>query len=658
MNFFRAQDEARGRTTKLVVLLVLSILILTGSLYFIAVYALDSFLLDKGVRHLRTPFSLQEEAYSKKFGLPTHDQFVQGPRIIDKFQPLVFLATSGTALLVILGGSLWRISQLEKGGAFIAQSLGGRPLSADTKDPAERCYLNIVEEMALASGLPVPACFVVDGDTTINAFAAGNSPQDAAVAVTRGALRNLSRDELQGVVAHEFSHIGNGDMKLNLRIIGAIAGLTALSQLGYFMMRLMRHADLDDDDSAKVAAPFVFGGLVVFILGLGGVLFARIIQASVSRQRECLADASAVQFTRNPDGLAGALKKIAGLKGGKRPSTTSDLETQHLFFASTGGFMESLLSSHPPILERILRIQPSFDGVIHPFKPVILKAEARGVSSGLAGQASAAIPPPIRAARAHRIPTDQEIQEAVGFQGTLPMDLRASAADSIGAMAIVLGLILRKDPELRAQQLATAQGLAGGEVLAELRRLNPSLQALSAGSRVPLLDLSMPAVKQLSKAQLALFRLAIQKVGYDAKDGLIVLLVQASMHRYLGEEESATPLPRQDLVAASALVLSAVVQTSRETEAAQKQAFALGVAELGQVALSKQMIPADQVAMQKVDEALAMLATQSIFERRKFVRACGVAMLHDYEAEAKEIEILRAVADTLGITFATGFRAA
>jgi hypothetical protein len=168
----------------------------------------------------------------------------------------------------------------------------------------------------------------------------------------------------------------------------------------------------------------------------------------------------------------------------------------------------------------------------------------------------------------------------------------------------------------------------------------------------------MPAVKQLSKAQLALFRLAIQKVGYDAKDGLIVLLVQASMHRYLGEEESATPLPRQDLVAASALVLSAVVQTSRETEAAQKQAFALGVAELGQVALSKQMIPADQVAMQKVDEALAMLATQSIFERRKFVRACGVAMLHDYEAEAKEIEIFRAVADTLGITFATGFRAA
>ena len=190
MNFFRAQDEARGRTTKLVVLLVLAILVLTGGLYAIAVYG-------KGV--------------------------YLGRGRLDWLQPKLFLATSGTALAVILGGSWLRISELAKGGAFIAQSLGGRPVSAHTKDPAERRYLNIVEEMALASGLPVPACFVVDGDTTINAFAAGNDPSDAAVAVTRGALVNLSRDELQGVIAHEFSHIGNGDMKLNLRIVRRVA---------------------------------------------------------------------------------------------------------------------------------------------------------------------------------------------------------------------------------------------------------------------------------------------------------------------------------------------------------------------------------------------------------------------------------------------------
>ena len=621
MNFFRAQDEARGRTTKLVVLLVLAILMLTGSLYAIAVYAKGE-LMERGS--------------------------------LDWFQPKLFLATSGTALVVILGTSWWRISELAKGGAFVAQSLGARPVSPHTKDLAERRYLNIVEEMSLAAGLPMPACFVVDQDTTINAFAAGNNPQDAAVAVTRGALTYLNRDELQGVIAHEFSHIGNGDMKLNLRIIGTIAGLTALSQLGYILMRLMRLAD--DKDSAKVGIPLAIGGLVIFLLGLGGVLFARIIQASVSRQREYLADASAVQFTRNPEGLAGALKKIAGLKGGQREASTSELETQHLFFSSTGGFMEFIFSSHPPIGDRIRRLLPTFDGVIPDVEPVAASDE---LVAGLSGRQSAtAIPPPIRAARAHRIPTNLEIQDAVGFQGTLPMELRASAADSIGAMAIVLGLILRQNPELRAQQLQTARGLAGGEVIAEALRLAPRLQALPAGSRLPLLDLSMPALRQLSKAQLALFRLAIQKVGFDANDGLIVLLVQASMRRYLDDVGRSGPPPLVGLSVSYALVLSAVVRTSRETALAQQEAFALGVAELARPDLATTILPESEVDLQKVDEALAVIAVQSVFERRRFVRACGVAMLHDDVAEAAEIEILRAVADTLGITFATGMRAA
>ncbi len=621
MNFFRAQDEARGRTTKLVVLLVLAILMLTGSLYAIAVYA-------KG-------------------------ELMEGGSL-DWFQPKLFLATSGTALVVILGTSWWRISELAKGGAFVAQSLGARPVSPHTKDLAERRYLNIVEEMSLAAGLPKPACFVVDHDSTINAFAAGSNPQDAAVAVTRGALTYLNRDELQGVIAHEFSHIGNGDMKLNLRIIGTIAGLTALSQLGYILMRLMRHAD--SKDSAKVGVPLAIGGLVIFLLGLGGVLFARIIQASVSRQREYLADASAVQFTRNPEGLAGALKKIAGLKGGKREASTTELESQHLFFSSTGGFMEFIFSSHPPIGDRIRRLLPTFDGVIPDVEPVAASDE---LVAGLSGRQSAtAIPPPIRAARAHRIPTNLEIQDAVGFQGTLPMELRASAADSIGAMAIVLGLILRQNPELRAQQLQTARGLAGGEVIAEALRLAPWLQALPAGSRLPLLDLSMPALRQLSKAQLALFRLAIQKVGFDANDGLIVLLVQASMRRYLDDVGRSGPPPLVGLSVSYALVLSAVVRTSRETALAQQEAFALGVAELARPDLATTILPESEVDLQKVDEALAVIAVQSVFERRRFVRACGVAMLHDDVAEAAEIEILRAVADTLGITFATGLRAA
>lgn len=318
--------------------------------------------------------------------------------------------------------------------------------------------------------------------------------------------------------------------------------------------------------------------------------------------------------------------------------------------------MEFIFSSHPPIGDRIRRLLPTFDGVIPDVDPVGISDDS---VAGLSGrQSSAAIPPPIRAARAHRIPTNLEIQEAVGFQGTLPMELRASAADSIGAMAIVLGLILRQNPELRAQQLQTARGLAGGEVIAEALRLAPWLQALPAGSRLPLLDLSMPALRQLSKAQLALFRLAIQKVGFDANDGLIVLLVQASMRRYLDDVGRSGPPPLVGVSVSYALVLSAVVRTSRETAQAQQEAFGLGVAELARPDLATTILPESEVDLQKVDEALAVIAAQSVFERRRFVRACGVAMLHDDVAEAAEIEILRAVADTLGITFATGLRAA
>jgi Zn-dependent protease with chaperone function len=313
MNFFRAQDEARGRTTKLVVLLVLAIVVLAGTLYAIAVLG----------RH--------------KLGRT---------REIDWFQGDVFFWTAGVALIVIVGGSLLRIAELSKGGGAIAERLGGRLVNGATQDPLERRYLNVVQEMALASGLPVPLCFVIDADETINAFAAGNTPQDAAVGVTRGALRNLNRDELQGVIAHEFSHIGNGDMRLNLRIIGTVAGLTALAQLGYILIRV----GLSSGSGRKNnALPFAIAGLVVVLVGFGGVFFARVIQASVSRQREYLADASAVQFTRNPLGLASALRKVAGLAGARREASSAELEAQHMFFAGSAGFLESLFSSHPPI---------------------------------------------------------------------------------------------------------------------------------------------------------------------------------------------------------------------------------------------------------------------------------------------------------------------
>ena len=618
MNFFRAQDEARGRTTKLVVLLVLAILVLTGTLYVLAVLGQGK-LLESGE--------------------------------LVWFQPKLFLATSGVALAVILGGSLMRIAELSKGGGAIALRLGGRLVSGVTKDPAERRYLNVVQEMALAAGLPVPLCFVLDHDESINAFAAGNSPQDAAVGVTRGALLNLTRDELQGVIAHEFSHIGNGDMKLNLRIIGAIAGLTALAQLGYIFFRLA--GSVRGKNSAPIALGMILTGVVVLLIGSGGILFAKVIQAAVSREREYLADASAVQFTRNPLGLGSALKKIAGFSGARREASEAELEAQHLFFASSGGFLESLFSTHPPINERIRRIDPAFDGIIPDVQPVAVSADDASPVSRAAPVASAAPPLPVAASRA--VPTDHQIQDSVGFRGRISETLRNASDDPVSAMGLVLGLLLRRDPALRAAQLSKARNLAGGEVAREAEKFEPLLRALPAGSRVPLLDLSMPALRQLSAEQQDLFRQAITQVGYEAEDGLIVLLIQASMRRYLSREKNPPSRPG-DLPDAYGLVLTAVVRTSGESAEAQARAYRLGAVVLGLPGLDANLLPAEKVDLQKVDEALAVIAGQSVYDRRKFVRACGAAMLHDDRAEPAEVEIVRAVGDSLGISFATGIK--
>ena len=632
MNFFRAQDEARGRTTKLVVLLVLAILVLTGTLYVLAVFL-------TGYHTVPT----RSVGVSSLIFDGAHREW---------FQPKLFLATSGVALAVILGGSLMRIAELSKGGGAIAVRLGGRLVSGVTKDPAERRYLNVVQEMALAAGLPVPLCFVLDHDNSINAFAAGNSPQDAAVGITRGALLNLTRDELQGVIAHEFSHIGNGDMKLNLRIIGAIAGLTALAQLGYIFFRLA--GSVRGKNSAPIALGMILTGVVVLLIGSGGILFAKVIQAAVSREREYLADASAVQFTRNPLGLGSALKKIAGFSGARREASEAELEAQHLFFASSGGFLESLFSTHPPINERIRRIDPAFDGIIPDVQPVSVSQEDASPISRAAPVASAAPPLPVAASRA--VPTDHQIQDSVGFRGRISETLRNASDDPVSAMGLVLGLLLRRDPALRAAQLSKARNLAGGEVAREAEKFEPLLRALPAGSRLPLLDLSMPALRQLSAEQQDLFRQAITQVGYEAEDGLIVLLIQASMRRYLSREKNPPSRPG-DLADAYGLVLTAVVRTSGESAEAQARAYRLGADVLGLPGLSTSLLDGAQIDLQKVDDALGVIAGQSVYDRRKFVRACGAAMLHDDRAEPAEVEIVRAVGDSLGISFATGLKA-
>ena len=285
----------------------------------------------------------------------------------DFWDPGLLAAVALGTTVVIALGSLYKVSELASGGEVVAHMMGGRLVDPQTTDLAERRLLNVVEEMSLASGVPVPPVYVMDNEPSINAFAAGFRPTDAVVAVSRGCLQYLTREELQGVLGHEFSHVLNGDMRLNLRLIGLVYGILVLSIIGYFVMRSAGWAGsvarIPTIAAATIAPPIFFIGLALYILGYLGVLLGNIIKAAISRQREFLADASSVQFTRNPSGLAGALKKIGGLAEGSRINDPHAHEISHMFFGDAfAGSIFNLFATHPPLEERIRLLDPNFDG--------------------------------------------------------------------------------------------------------------------------------------------------------------------------------------------------------------------------------------------------------------------------------------------------------
>jgi Zn-dependent protease with chaperone function len=326
MDFFEHQDKARKNTKVLVVYFVIAVVCIIASVY------LACLLIFFGTQSQQHP------------GAPI-PEFVL-------WDPQLFLTVVIGTLVIVIFGSLYKTAALAKGGSAVAEALGGRLLSPNTTHPDERKLCNVVEEMAIASGVPVPKIYVLDNEKGINAFAAGHALGDAAIGVTLGCMTLLSRDELQGVIAHEFSHILNGDMRLNLRLMGVIFGILCLTVIGRVLIYSRGGRDRN---------PLMLVGLALIVIGAIGVFFGRLIQAALSRQREFLADASAVQFTRNPEGLSGALQKI-GSAGSKVESAHAG-EVSHMFFGNGLGksFLGSL-ATHPPLEERIRIIDPSWGG--------------------------------------------------------------------------------------------------------------------------------------------------------------------------------------------------------------------------------------------------------------------------------------------------------
>ena len=375
-DFFDRQDHARRQTRRLVVMFALAVVVIVMAVYFVAV-AVTGVVGEEPFLRLDTPY----------------------PDAL-WWHPLLFLWVALGTLLVIAVGSLYKISELAAGGEVVALMLGGRAVNPQTTDLAERRLLNVVEEMALASGVPVPPVYVLDREPGINAFAAGHQPGNAVVAVSAGCLRCLTREELQGVMGHEFSHILNGDMRLNLRLIGAVNGILVLAIVGYYILRSAGEVRSSDSKSAGGAAGIALLGVVLLILGYIGVFFGNLIKSAISRQREFLADFSSVQFTRNPAGISGALKKIGGLGAGSRIRDSHAHEISHMFFgdAFAGSFF-NLFATHPPLVTRIKAIEPDFDGRFPEVAPLAVMAAAveETPSAGVAALATAAAIAPIQA---------------------------------------------------------------------------------------------------------------------------------------------------------------------------------------------------------------------------------------------------------------------
>jgi Zn-dependent protease with chaperone function len=630
VDFFASQDAARRKTKRLVAFFLLAVLLIV-----LAVYA-ASLVIFIGM-NIR----------------------VEEPNPLPLWNPGLFFAVAAGTITVILLGSLYKLSALSSGGESVASLLGGRPVDANTRDTDERRLLNVVEEMAIASGVPVPAVFLLPGEKGINAFAAGFSPQDAVIGVTEGCVRILSRDELQGVIAHEFSHILNGDMRLNIRLIGVLHGILLIALIGYYALHAGR-------GRGKGNAQIALLGLVLLVVGYIGVIFGRIIKSAVSRQREYLADASAVQFTRNPAGISGALQKIGGLVFGSRLSTPKAEEASHLLFGNgLRQRMSGLLSTHPPLAERIRRIDPSFDGVFPRIESSVAAAsaapEVEGLAAaGLAPSAAGAPRRPVGAidprAVTKRVGTlDRDHLAYAGrLLSRLPRDLIESAREPSASQGIVYALLMDPGRETRKRQLERLKRSTEPFLYRETLRLLPAVDAAPRETRLPLIDLVMPPLRRLSSGQFQSFYQNVQAlVSADERIDLFEFTLQRILLRHIAPHFGRFTPPRiryhslRGLLPHCSTLLSALAHQGHRDSAQAESAFREGWRRIGLAVEGSPFRPRQACGLAEVDRALGELALAAPGPKRRIVEASAACIAFDRKVTIEEGELLRAVTDSL-----------
>ncbi|MDJ0702219.1 MAG: M48 family metallopeptidase [Leptolyngbyaceae cyanobacterium MO_188.B28] len=638
MNFFEHQDQARQNTKQLMGLFGLAIAGMILSIYAVVVIAL----LDGGAGGWWRP-------------------------------EVLFLVSLGT-LAVVGSGSAYKILQLRQGGMAVAENLGGRLVNLQTRDPREQTLLNVVEEIAIASGTPIPAVYLLEYEPGINAFAAGYTPNDAVIGVTRGCLEHLDRDELQGVIAHEFSHILNGDMRLNIQLIGVLQGILLIYIIGRVFLRSAGSSRRRS--RREKGNGIVFIGLALMGIGGVGLLCGRLIKSAVSRQREFLADASAVQFTRNPSGISSALKKLGGFIEGSRIDSPKAEEASHLFFGnalSPSFFLNELFATHPPLEERIQRLD-NFAGQTTPLPKRKSSTQARGRTAnalvnkgGVMGfQSAGAVKPPgaspIRPGVAPINVAPEQIVQQVGtadpehltyahaFLSKMPEQLRAAIRNRQGALAVIYGLLLDSKAEIREKQLDLLRQSESVEFADKVSHLSQYLQKLAQRTHLVLLDLTIPALRTSTPQQyIQLFNQIKELVRADGVLSLSEYVMQLILYRrlkpYFSQDKDLqikyTKIEQIWLDCVT--LLSALARIGQTSPDAIAYAFRSGLFCLP--GAGSQDLPKEprRCSLQEIGQSLNRLELAAPKLKQAVVDACAHTVLVDNEVTNREAELLRAI---------------
>lgn len=620
MNFFEAQERARRSSRTLVWWFILSVIGVIVVMYVVGV-------------------SLWQLSSTNPQGIYK----VTDTAELVWWDPEMFTWVSVLVGGVIMTGSWVKLAQLSGGGKVVAQSLGGRAVEPSTTDLPERRLLNVVEEMAIASGVPVPEVWIMDDEQGINAFAAGTDPSNAVIGVTRGTLERLTRAELQGVVAHEFSHILNGDMKLNMRLMGWIFGLVMLSMLGRIMLESLRFVrGSRDSKGGSIVLALVVAGLAVWLVGSIGVLFARMLQAAISRQREYLADASAVQFTRQAEGIAGALKKIGGYSGHGTIHSPKAMEARHMFFAGSG--FSSLMATHPPLEKRIKAIDPQWNGEMLKGKADPVRAEE---FSGVMGFSGALEP----AARGVESPGDSNrLDSHVG--AAIREELRAGKATAFSkqeAKSLLLGLLVTADHDWReaARGILQENGM-DAETVAQAIAWSFDLEGCDSSRKLALVDLSLNWLRKMSQPEARDFVSASRAlIEADGEINLFEFMLQKVIERHvmIGLGLKQVPVMRfrkiEDLERGLSDLLGVFA-----TLAGGDKAIQAAAAEYREH--SGRDLPRSTAGLSEVASALVEMDAATPLVKQQILRLCGLVVKDDGHVGDQEMELLRATAEAIG----------